>query len=358
MTSSTVTRTSRTYAYNGDGLLQSRTGSGATTFVWDSAMAPGRELKQGSDNIVYGLGPLYVVKADSSTLTFVRDGSKNVRAELNSTSIVTAAFRYRAYGPISQSTAALPTYLGYAGQLPDPSGLIYMRARWYDPATARFVARDPLAGAFTATTNAYFYANGNPLLMSDASGLCGPMCVVGAGAVAVALLPVEIPVALVITVGLGVVAFGAGAIWIINNVSKPTPSQTSAGTGGNTAQPPAPRGPGDDDDYIYRGVSRNHFGYDDARSGVARPRGGSSTPAQHNEGFTDSPYTSWTTDLDVARDFAGEDGVVLRIRRTGQNLVQSPDAYNESEILIQGIFRGAEVFLPWSLIPTSNGSRS
>src|SRR5207248_10414473 len=83
MTTSTVSASARTYAYNGDGLLQSRTGAGATTFLWDSATSPSRELKQGGDNIIYGLGPIYVVKADSTTLTFARDGSKNVRAEVN-----------------------------------------------------------------------------------------------------------------------------------------------------------------------------------------------------------------------------------------------------------------------------------
>jgi len=73
---------------------------------------------------------------------------------------------------------------------------------------------------------------------------------------------------------------------------------------------------------------------------------GYATPAEHNAGDTASPYTSWTTDVDVARDFAGEDGVILRIRRSGQNLVPSPDAFNESEVLIQGVIRGAEILLP------------
>ena len=44
-------------------MLQSRTGSGGTTYLWDPTTSPSRELKQGSDNIIYGLGPLYVVCA-------------------------------------------------------------------------------------------------------------------------------------------------------------------------------------------------------------------------------------------------------------------------------------------------------
>src|SRR2546426_7310009 len=52
LTSSTVAGSARSYAYNGDGLLQSRTGSGGTTFLWDPTTSPSRELKQGSDNII------------------------------------------------------------------------------------------------------------------------------------------------------------------------------------------------------------------------------------------------------------------------------------------------------------------
>lgn len=171
--SSTVGGSARTYAYNGDGLLQSRTGSGATTFLWDPATSPSRELKQGSDNIIYGLGPLYVVKADATTVTFARDGSKNVRAEVSSAGAVTAAFRYRSYGLIAQSTAALPTYLGLANQTIDPSGLVYMRARWYDPTVGRFITRDPLAAeaAAPADFNGYMYAGANPIVFIDPTGL-------------------------------------------------------------------------------------------------------------------------------------------------------------------------------------------
>ncbi len=178
LTSSTVAGSARTYAYNGDGLLQSRTGSGATTLLWDPATSPSRLLKQGSDNIVYGLGPLYVVKSDTATLTFARDGSKNVRAELSSTGAVTAAFRYRAYGDTAQSTSPLASYLGFASQLQDPSGLVYMRTRFYDVRAAdvraaRFLVHDSKSGDPNApgTLNSYAYGNANPLAMSDPSGL-------------------------------------------------------------------------------------------------------------------------------------------------------------------------------------------
>ena len=178
LTSSTVAGTARSYAYDGDGLLRSRTQGSTTQFLCDPSTAPSRELKQGSDNIVYGLGPLYVVKGDLTTLTFARDGGKSIRAEVNASGAATAVFRYRSYGQIAQwMGASTPGYLGYAGQLLDPSGLYYMRARWYDPATGRFISRDPIAGdaGTPVSLNSFGYGYGNPIRISDPSGQC-PIC--------------------------------------------------------------------------------------------------------------------------------------------------------------------------------------
>jgi RHS repeat-associated protein len=172
MTSSTVAATARTYAYNGDGLLKSRTQGTTTQFLWDPSSSPSRLLVQGSDRLVYGLGPLWAVKADGSTSSFARDGGKSVRAEVSGSGTVTASFRYRAYGAIAQSNgASTPSYLGYGGQLQDPSGLLYMRARWYDPATGRFMSRDPAGDSGGSLSNGYGYGDANPMTMGDPTGL-------------------------------------------------------------------------------------------------------------------------------------------------------------------------------------------
>jgi RHS repeat-associated protein len=169
MTSSTVAATARTYTYNGDGLLKSRTqGASTTQFLWDPSSSPSGLLVQGADRVVYGVGPLWVVKADGTTTSFARDGGESVRAEVNSSGTVTASFRYRAYGAIAQSSgASTPSYLGYAGQLLDPSGLYYMRSRWYDASLGRFLIRDPLFAGFA---NGYGYGDASPSAMVDPTG--------------------------------------------------------------------------------------------------------------------------------------------------------------------------------------------
>jgi RHS repeat-associated protein len=56
--------------------------------------------------------------------------------------------------------------------------LFYLRARYYDPSTAQFVARDP---AVSSTREPYAYAGDTPLDASDPSGMCwGPSWACGA----------------------------------------------------------------------------------------------------------------------------------------------------------------------------------
>jgi RHS repeat-associated protein len=51
----------------------------------------------------------------------------------------------------------------------DPNtGLVYMRARWYDPQTGQFLSVDPLD---TETGAAYYYAEDDPTTFSDPTGL-------------------------------------------------------------------------------------------------------------------------------------------------------------------------------------------
>jgi RHS repeat-associated protein len=57
------------------------------------------------------------------------------------------------------------------------TGLQYLRARYYDPSTGRFLSRDPLVGqlGLPQTQNRYPYVMGNPVSRLDPLGLCGFM---------------------------------------------------------------------------------------------------------------------------------------------------------------------------------------
>jgi RHS repeat-associated protein len=67
------------------------------------------------------------------------------------------------------------TPFGFAGPYTDAgSGLLYLGARYYDPATGQFLSRDP---ALSLSGSVYAYADGDPIGRKDPSGLwTGGIC--------------------------------------------------------------------------------------------------------------------------------------------------------------------------------------
>ena len=59
---------------------------------------------------------------------------------------------------------------GRYGVQTDPNGLLYMRARYYNPYICRFINPDPIG--FAGGLNWYVYADGNPVNYLDPFGLC------------------------------------------------------------------------------------------------------------------------------------------------------------------------------------------
>src|SRR6266540_1586160 len=67
---------------------------------------------------------------------------------------------------------AWPTTHGYVGGTTDPTGLTHLGAREYDPSIGRFISLDPVMNlADPLQMNGYGYANNNPVVNSDPSGL-------------------------------------------------------------------------------------------------------------------------------------------------------------------------------------------
>jgi RHS repeat-associated protein len=80
----------------------------------------------------------------------------------------TGATRYDAWGTPTGLTGTIPQY-GYTGREPDATGLIYYRARYYDPTLGRFISRDP-TGFAGGDINLYTYVRNNPVNFDDPSG--------------------------------------------------------------------------------------------------------------------------------------------------------------------------------------------
>ncbi|NJL54418.1 RHS repeat-associated core domain-containing protein [bacterium] len=80
-----------------------------------------------------------------------------------------------AYTPFGiPQSGAQPALFGFAGEQWDAdTGLVYLRARWYDPASGTFLSRDPFAGYPTIpySQHPYQYGYSNPALYTDPSGM-------------------------------------------------------------------------------------------------------------------------------------------------------------------------------------------
>jgi RHS repeat-associated protein len=80
--------------------------------------------------------------------------------------------RYYAYG--LPRSGSIDTAYGYTNQWEDSTGLIYMKARYYDPNLGLFISPDTIIPDPTNVLdyNRYAYARGNPVSMNDPTGHC------------------------------------------------------------------------------------------------------------------------------------------------------------------------------------------
>jgi RHS repeat-associated protein len=164
-----------TYTYDGDGL---RASSGSLEFAWGVASGVPLLLTDGSTSFIYDDQGLPVEQIDSTgtPLYYQHDQLGSTRLLTNGSGAVAGTFRYDPYGNLADHTGPSYTPLRWAGQYQDANGLYYLRARYYDPMTAQFLTRDPLA---PVTQQPYGYVSGNPLNLTDVLGLCSkwnPIC--------------------------------------------------------------------------------------------------------------------------------------------------------------------------------------
>ena len=165
-----------TYAYDGNGLRATATTGGSTeSFTWDLAAAYPLLLTDADHAYIYGTAgvPLTQVDLGDGAVEYLHtDMIGSVLTTTSAGGEVTAESDYDEYGlPLSVGDAdpiGQETRFGYAGEYTDPTGYLYLRARYYDPTTAQFLIVDPL---LDATGNPYGYTSGNPLQYADPLGL-------------------------------------------------------------------------------------------------------------------------------------------------------------------------------------------
>ena len=166
------------YTYDAEGTRVSRTQDGQTTHFAVDTNAPLsrvliRQTLTEATHYVYGIGLLYEVSALETTKVYHYNFIGSTVARTNDSGAIIGRTEYSPYGTITHEAGDTDTpflFSGRFGVITDSNGLLYMRARYYNPYLQRFLNPDPMG--FAGGSNFYAFANGDPISLTDPFGLC------------------------------------------------------------------------------------------------------------------------------------------------------------------------------------------
>lgn len=166
--------TAFTYDGNGDRVKQTKD-SVDTTYVVDSAAEHTRVLIEttGTSTIyyVYGHELLYSIDAGGPHYQH-HDSLGSVVAITDTSGAVEQTYDYDVFGVLRSAAGSSDNRYTFTGEQNDSSGLVFLRARYYEPASGRFVSRDPFPATpeDSQTVGRYSYVKNNPTNSVDPSG--------------------------------------------------------------------------------------------------------------------------------------------------------------------------------------------
>lgn len=129
----------------------------------------------GNENNYFYAVRLYSSSGSKGTLYYHQDGLGSITAitDINGQSL--NQYSYDAFGKIITSNETVDNIFEYTGEIYDENGLLYLRARYYDPAIGRFISKDTYMGLLNdpLSLNLYAYVGNNPVLYIDPTGHFG-----------------------------------------------------------------------------------------------------------------------------------------------------------------------------------------
>ena len=163
------------YTYNGDGQRISKTVNGVlTTFVEDPGQQNYQTVEElnGVGNVAesytYGTSRLGSFPGNASNFE-LSDRLDSVRLVTDGSGNILDSYSYDAFGTATVLTGGQSNY-EFDGERLDPeTGLILLRARYYDPAVGRFITKDPLG--IGGGLNNYTFSKDDSIDYADPSGL-------------------------------------------------------------------------------------------------------------------------------------------------------------------------------------------
>jgi RHS repeat-associated protein len=177
---SPITKIEDSYTYDGNNLRQTQDINGTkANLTWDTAEPIPIILEDETNSYIYGPENLPIEQISTGGTTFYlhHDQKGSTRLLTNTSGNTETAYTYNPYGSLESTTGTATTPLRYDAQYTDTdTGLIYLRARTYQPETGQFLSIDPV---LQITGEPYAYTKDNPEDHADPTGQCGldgPWC--------------------------------------------------------------------------------------------------------------------------------------------------------------------------------------
>ena len=159
------------YTYNANNLRASKTvNREKIDFVWNGQNLAAENKSGEVNTYTYDPTGVHIANQNGNITSYLKDYHGNV---VGTTTVAGTMVQeennrmdYDAFG--NQWIGDTPDPFGYCGEYYDSeSGLVYLRNRYYDSASGRFITEDPIKDGF----NWYNYCSSNPVILIDPSGL-------------------------------------------------------------------------------------------------------------------------------------------------------------------------------------------
>jgi RHS repeat-associated protein len=174
-----VVQQQMSYQYDADGMHVSATVNGEETrYLLDTVQAYPQVLEEYAPDATVKVSYIYGNDLISQTRSggtayYLVDGLGSTRVLTDTQGQVITSYNYEAFGEMINSTGSAANSYLFAGERFDNNlGNYYLRQRFYDQRTGRFIRRDSFEGIISTPTtlHKYIYANANPVIFTDPLG--------------------------------------------------------------------------------------------------------------------------------------------------------------------------------------------
>jgi RHS repeat-associated protein len=171
--------------YDGLGNRIAKTdGATSTRYVLDLSGEMSEVLAEtdGSNNVTgyytYGNGLLAMIAPSGQRYVYHADSRGSTLAITDAAQNLVNRYAYDEFGAVASEQVSIANafkYVGQSGVMAEANGLQFMRARFYDEQSGRFLSRDAI-GFAGGDWNQYAYASNRPIVATDAAGFAENSC--------------------------------------------------------------------------------------------------------------------------------------------------------------------------------------